>query len=110
MNNHVEDGPFNPFNDDMVRLLEKGMRDLGRDLGLPEGTHLTYDQTPLTVHKAVAYLPISDELLHPERYPMPAVTWRTRLRWRWREAKYRVRLAVLVLRRGDDAIRTDDDW
>ncbi len=92
MNNHVEDGPFNPFNDDMVRLLEKGMRDLGRDLGLPEGTHLTY------------------ELLHPERYPMPAVTWRTRLRWRWREAKYRVRLAVLVLRRGDDAIRTDDDW
>lgn len=52
----------------------------------------------ITVRKMAAYLPISDELLHPDRYQALKVTWWQRTQWRWAEYRYRMRLAWDVLR------------
>lgn len=52
----------------------------------------------ITARKAVCYLPIADELLHPERYPTPHISRRVRFWWAiagWRE---RVHVAWSVLR------------
>lgn len=50
------------------------------------------------VRKIAHILPISDEVLHPERYPAPKISRRRRLWWRWPDFKGRLGLAWDVLR------------
>lgn len=50
------------------------------------------------VEKMTGYVWVSDELLHPERYPAPKVSRWTRFRWRLSEYRYRLGLAWDVLR------------
>lgn len=97
----------------------------GADPSLPWGcdlyatTGMHWDTCPnrirtappgIEVRKMVAYVPISDELLHPERYPAPVITRRTRLRWWWWEVKDRVQLAWAALRSGRDGVHCDCDY
>lgn len=50
------------------------------------------------VRKVGYYLPVSDEVLHPERYPAPRISRRRRILYRWLELKARVGMAWAVLR------------
>jgi hypothetical protein len=77
---------------------------------LPEGkTRVDFDGTVMDVTKLSAYVPVSDELVHPEAYPPVRYSWYTRLRWwisDWRE-KAGVKVGSWIAGRD---LKGDDYW
>lgn len=68
-----------------------------------EGVKRTGDEPLTFTVKKLSYIqPISDEMLHPERYPAPKITWRRRMWWRWYDYRQRISTAWSVLRNRHD--------
>ena len=65
---------------------------------VPEKPFISDPNKLLTVRKMVAYWPMSDEQIHPERYPAQKTPWRYKMRW-WRlDYQDRFRLAWDAIR------------
>lgn len=91
------------MSDDIRNAVNKVLADALEKMELdgnyyPEPPFVSDPNKVLAVRKMVAYLPVSDEVLHPERYPAPKIPWRRRMWWRWSDYRQRLGAAWDVLR------------